>query len=53
MVKHLPKSQLIDEAEMRLAKMLKIIDNQKLELQYKEGFGAWTYHLRESLINVL
>lgn len=26
--------------------MIKIIDNQKLELQYKEGFGAWTYHIR-------
>ena len=26
--------------------MLKIIDNQMLELKYKEGFGAWTYHLR-------
>jgi len=26
--------------------VIKIIDNQKLELQYKMGFGAWTYHLR-------
>lgn len=26
--------------------MIKIIDNQKLELQYKKGFGAWTYHIR-------
>ena len=26
--------------------MIKIVDNQKLELQYKRGFGAWTYHLR-------
>lgn len=26
--------------------MIKIIDNQKLELHYKEGFGTWTYHLR-------
>jgi len=26
--------------------MIKIIDNQELELQYKKGFGAWTYHLR-------
>lgn len=25
--------------------MIKIIDNQKLELQYKKGFGAWTYHI--------
>ena len=26
--------------------MIKIIDNQKLELHYKEGFGSWTYHLK-------
>lgn len=26
--------------------MIPIVDNQELELQYKEGFGAWTYHLR-------
>ena len=26
--------------------MIKIIDNEELELQYKKGFGAWTYHLR-------
>ena len=26
--------------------MIKIIDNQKLKLHYKEGFGSWTYHLR-------
>ena len=26
--------------------MKKIIDNQKLKLEYKKGFGAWTYHLR-------
>lgn len=26
--------------------MTKIIDNEKLELHYQEGFGAWTYHLR-------
>lgn len=25
--------------------MRKIIDNQKLELKYKKGYGAWTYHL--------
>lgn len=33
---------------MGLGKMIRIIDNQKLELHYKEGFGAWTYHLRLS-----
>ena len=26
--------------------MIKIADHQKLELIYKKGFGAWTYHLR-------
>ena len=26
--------------------MMKIIENQELELHYKKGFGAWTYHLR-------
>lgn len=26
--------------------MIKIIDNLELELRYKKGFGAWTYHLR-------
>ena len=26
--------------------MIKIIDNQELKLEYKKGFGAWTYHLR-------
>jgi len=26
--------------------VIKIIDNHKLELKYKKGFGAWTYHLR-------
>ena len=26
--------------------MKKIIEDQILELQYKKGFGAWTYHLR-------
>ena len=26
--------------------MTKIIDNQVIELRYKAGFGAWTYHLR-------
>ncbi len=26
--------------------MKKIIEDQILELQYKRGFGAWTYHLR-------
>ncbi len=26
--------------------MIKIIDNQLLQLEYKKGFGAWTYHLR-------
>ena len=26
--------------------MIKIIENQELELLYKKGFGAWTYHLR-------
>lgn len=25
--------------------MQKIIENKKLELKYKKGFGAWTYHL--------
>jgi len=25
--------------------MIKLIDNQRLTLQYKAGFGAWTYHL--------
>ena len=29
-----------------LFNMIKIIDNQKLELHYKKGFGTWTYHLR-------
>ncbi len=26
--------------------MKKIIEDQDSELQYKKGFGAWTYHLR-------
>ena len=26
--------------------MLKIADNQDLILEYKKGFGAWTYHIR-------
>ena len=26
--------------------MIKIVDNQELKLEYKKGFGAWTYHLR-------
>lgn len=26
--------------------MIKIVDNQELKLEYKRGFGAWTYHLR-------
>ena len=26
--------------------MEKILDNEQLILQYKWGFGAWTYHLR-------
>ena len=26
--------------------MIKIIENFELQLQYKKGFGAWTYHLR-------
>ncbi len=26
--------------------MLKILDNQKLILQYRPNFGAWTFHLR-------
>jgi hypothetical protein len=26
--------------------MIKIIENEPLVLQYKKGFGAWTYHLR-------
>ena len=26
--------------------MVKIIDDQELVLQYRKGFGAWTYHLR-------
>jgi len=26
--------------------MIKIVDNQQLKLEYKRGFGAWTYHLR-------
>lgn len=26
--------------------MIKIIENEILELHYKKGFGAWTYHLR-------
>lgn len=26
--------------------MIKIIDQQQLKLEYKSGFGAWTYHLR-------
>ena len=26
--------------------MIRILENQELELQYKRGFGAWTYHLR-------
>lgn len=25
--------------------MKKIVDHQKLELIYKKGFGAWTYHI--------
>ena len=25
--------------------MIKIVDNQQLRLQYKKGYGAWTYHL--------
>ncbi|NCC78705.1 MAG: DUF1905 domain-containing protein, partial [Clostridia bacterium] len=26
--------------------MLKLIDEQELKLEYRKGFGAWTYHLR-------
>lgn len=26
--------------------MIKIVDNQELVLEYKKGFGAWTYHIR-------
>lgn len=26
--------------------MLKLIENQALKLEYRKGFGAWTYHLR-------
>jgi hypothetical protein len=26
--------------------MKKLISNKKLKLNYKPGFGAWTYHLR-------
>lgn len=26
--------------------MIKIVDNQQLKLEYKSGFGAWTYHIR-------
>jgi len=26
--------------------MIKIVDNQDLKLEYKRGFGAWTYHIR-------
>lgn len=26
--------------------MLKLIDQQELILEYRKGFGAWTYHLR-------
>ncbi len=26
--------------------MIKIIENEILELHYKKGFGAWTYHLK-------
>ena len=26
--------------------MLKLIDQKELILEYKKGFGAWTYHLR-------
>ena len=26
--------------------MIKLIDNQNLILDYRKGFGAWTYHLR-------
>ncbi len=25
--------------------MKKIVDNQELELTYKKGYGAWTYHI--------
>jgi len=28
-----------------LLEMRKIIENQILKLQYKKGYGAWTYHL--------
>jgi len=30
----------------RIIFMMKLIENKKLILQYKEDFGAWTYHLR-------
>jgi len=26
--------------------MLKLVDNQELRLEYKKGFGAWTYHIQ-------
>lgn len=26
--------------------MLKLIDQQELILEYRKGFGAWTYHLQ-------
>ena len=26
--------------------MLKLIDEQELKLEYRKGFGSWTYHLR-------
>lgn len=26
--------------------MIKLLDQETLTLQYKKGFGAWTYHLR-------
>lgn len=37
---------MIRLSEGGVFKMIKIIDNQELELQYKEGFGTWTHHLR-------
>ncbi|MGE4571818.1 MAG: DUF1905 domain-containing protein [Candidatus Izemoplasmatales bacterium] len=26
--------------------MIKLLDHEKLVIQYRENFGAWTYHLR-------
>ena len=26
--------------------MIKIIENKELKLEYRKGFGAWTYHIR-------